>query len=203
MNKTQDRDYPQDSLNALREAITQSAKPMDNYLELSIQFNAQDLNVREMAAYLEFLDRVYGRIVSDGLRSYAQRPEEQIQVNQFRSGSLEMIFQELITNLDKVSATIILGLVLKYLPDVLESLTTAYKNIEETKLIRLQREQLRKKLQEEEQLKSLKNQELNQLAGYLCEIYRIEQRHLPAAGRFADKYVQEIRMILSSRKKAD
>lgn len=162
--------------------------------ELAVSIEESGLNVRDLSAYLGFIDRVYGRLVSQELRSYAQLPTEQIEVMEIKSGSWEMIFQEILINADKVSAAVILGLILKYLPDVIQSLAGAYKDIQEAHLIQLQRQKLIKELEKEAGLEQLNTSEREQLAAQIESIYRIEQRSLPAAGRFASKYVKAIRM---------
>jgi len=163
-------------------------------VQLEVQVEDSEVNVRDLAAYLGLMDRVYGRLVSGELRRYAQMPAEQIEVSQFKTGSWEMIFQELVVNVDKVSATILLGLVLKYLPDVIHSLSGAYKDIQEARLMQLQREALQRELDEQDELKTLKQVEREELAGLLESIYRAESRSLPAAGRFAQKSIKSIQM---------
>lgn len=163
-------------------------------VHLEIQVEESGLNVRDLSAYMAFMDRVYGRLVSGELRRYAQLPSEQIEISEIKSGSWEMIFQELMINVDKVSATILLGLVLKYLPDVIHSLSGAYKDIQEARLIQLQREALRRELEKEDELKELKPDEREELAVLLESIYRAENRSLPAAGRFAEGSIKSIRM---------
>jgi hypothetical protein len=196
---TQDEPTPTMSFVEAIPSLIPAGMPDEAAFELAISLNDADLNVREMAGYLGFIDRVYGRLISGGLRSYARRPDEQIQVTEFRAGSLEMIFQELMANADAVSATIIVGLILKYLPDVIESLASAYKDVQEGRLMSLQREQLRAKMERDNALEKLKAEEKDQLADDLISIYRIEQRALPAAGRFAEKYVRMIRMRFNDR----
>ena len=165
-------------------------------IRLSIQIDESGVNVRDMSGYLAFIDRVYGRLTSDGLRSYAQLPKQQIQVAEIKPGSWELVFQELIGNIDKVSATLLLGLVLRYLPEMIKSLTGAYKDYEEARLLRLQREKLLKELEDEKEVEILSSKEREQLADTLTQIYQLEQRHLPAAGRFSERYVKSIKMKL-------
>lgn len=197
--------YPREAIQAyleklLKEGALEGAPvetPEDAALALGISFSETALNVRDMAGYLEFIDRVYGRIVADSLRSYAQRPDEQIKVSAFRSGSLEMVFQEVLANMDTVSATILIGLMLKYLPAAIESLAAAYKDYEEARLIRLLREQLRKEMLKDESMKALDSKDLEELSEYIDSIYQIEARNMPKMLRFSEDAVEGIQFWIS------
>ena len=182
--------YPHEAVEELTRLIVPEGAAGDDRIELTISFGEAGLNVRDLSGYLEFIDRAYGRLVSEEFRSYAQRPTEQIQVTEFRPGSVEMIFQEVLANADKVSSTILVGILLKYLPAAIESLAAAFKDFEEARLIRLRREKLRKKLQQDQELKRLSSDSLEQLVVYLDMIYQLEHRNLPPARRFAEKYMQ-------------
>jgi len=189
--------FPQGAIHAYLQTLFPESVPENAALVLGIRFIESGINVRDMAGYLDFIDRVYGRLVTDGLRSYAQRPNEQIRVSTFRSSSLEMIFQEVLANIDAVSATILIGLMLKYIPAALESLAAAYKDYEEARLTRLRREQLRKEMIKDKHLKALDSQSLDQLSEYIDSIYQIEARNMPKMLRFSEDAVEGIQFWIS------
>lgn len=188
--------YPEEILESLVQNLIKAQPPVTDRLELVISIAEVDLNLRDLSGYLELIDRVYGRLIADGLRSYAQLPSEQIRITAVRSGSFEMVFQEMLLNMDKVSATVLIGLLLKYLPAAVESLSAAYKDYQEAQLTKLRREKLRQEMEEDQDLKNLEVHGLNLLAAYLDQTYQSEKRTLPSAGRFAEKYVQRIRYSL-------
>ena len=107
-----------------------------------------------------------------------------------------MVFQEMLANLDKVSATVLVGLLLKFLPAAIESLSAAYKDYQEAQLTKLRREKLCQEMEKDQDLKNLDNHGLNLLVAYLDQTYQSEKRTLPSACRFADKYVKKIQYCL-------
>jgi hypothetical protein len=58
-------------------------------VELLIRTKGNELNVRELNAFFALLDGIYGRLDSDGLRSYAQSRHRQLSIDHVRAGSVE------------------------------------------------------------------------------------------------------------------
>ena len=188
--------YPDEILESLVQNLIKSQPQVTDCLELVVSIAEVDLNLRDLSGYLDLADRVYGRLVTDGLRSYAQLPSKQIRITEVRSGSFEMVFQEMLANMDKVSATVLVGLLLKYLPAAVESLSAAYKDYQEAQLTKLRREKLRQEMEKDQDLKNLDYHGLDLLVAYLDQTYQSEKRTLPSACRFAEKYVQKISFSL-------
>jgi len=188
--------YPDEILESLVQNLIKSQPQVTDCLELVVSIAEVDLNLRDLSGYLDLADRVYGRLVTDGLRSYAQLPSKQIRITEVRSGSFEMVFQEMLANMDKVSATVLVGLLLKYLPAAFESLSAAYKDYQEAQLTKLRREKLRQEMEKDQDLKNLDYHGLDLLVAYLDQTYQSEKRTLPSACRFAEKYVQKISFSL-------
>ncbi|MDQ3323042.1 MAG: hypothetical protein M3525_11540 [Acidobacteriota bacterium] len=68
-------------------------EPSNHLIELSISINDENVNLKDFTAYLSLIDRLYGRLSPTGLRSYALRKNEQLNIAEFRKGSLEIIFR--------------------------------------------------------------------------------------------------------------
>jgi hypothetical protein len=64
---------PRRALTELREAIVPRGIPPDAVMELVIRTDQHDINIRELSAYLDFIDRTYGRLTraTDKLGSYS------------------------------------------------------------------------------------------------------------------------------------
>ncbi len=119
--------------------------PKGSIAELTIKIQEHNLNVRSFSAYLNLADRVYGRFSEAGLRSYAQRLDEQLEIDEVRQGSLELIIAEVISHLDDPQALVILFLFLKYLPNWGQAAKTAvesYKTYQEGKLAEANRKKI-------------------------------------------------------------
>ncbi len=60
--------------------------PFGSVVELVVKIEDESLNVREFAAYLSLVDRVYGRLTHPGLRSYSQTLRDQVEITEIRKG---------------------------------------------------------------------------------------------------------------------
>jgi hypothetical protein len=170
--------------------------PPESHLELVISLDDTALRVRGLAAFLEFIDRVYGRLDPRGLRSYAHRPQEHIRIREVRPGSFELIFAELLAQSDKVTALLIVYILIKNLPDVLKSLAQAYKDLEEARFTRKRREILEEELRKNPDTQKLKLQECQQVAGYLDEILTAERETISQVGEFTEQHIKYISLHL-------
>jgi len=92
-------------------------------VELVITIEDSNINVREFAAYLSLIDRVYGRLSSKGLHSYAHTESGQLEITEIRKGSIELIVSQLVSEFRGVAVLIVLWQVLKQLKNV----TAAFK----------------------------------------------------------------------------
>lgn len=183
---------PRKALYEFRDAIIPVDTAPGTVADLIIRTDQNDLNVRELSAYLSFVDRMYGRLTPQGLHSYAQRREVQVRFDSIRTGSLEMVISEVVANSEGVTRLIILYLLLKHLPTGLATTATAYRDYEEGRLARERRKQLREQVQEDEELAALDRRRKNDLIRFLDTCYQQEQRQTPRVRRFSVKYVQRI-----------
>ncbi len=194
---TSQSSYPKDLLEKVTLLIIPDTAPSEAQIELSIMIDESDLRIRDLVAFLELIDRTYGRLSPQGLRSYAHKREDQIQVTEVRPGSLEIIFSEVLTNLDKITIIIALQLLLKYLPDLLKSLAIAFREFEEARYIHLRREHLQNQIANDPALASLEKRDRDELAEFLDELIVKERRNLPAVLRFAQQHVREVSLLVS------
>ena len=165
--------------------------PPGAIVELVIRIDDSNVNLREMSAYLELADRSFGRLTSDGLRSYVQRRPEQLTAS-FRPGSLEIIIEAAANHETTITALVVLRFLLKYVPAGLKDIATAYREVEETRFTRARRKQLRERADVDEELESLEPKQKNELVRYFDHVYVREKRVLPAAQRFSLRYVREL-----------
>ena len=63
---------PKSALQELSGLFVPQDMPVGSIVEIKIQVDDRNLNVREFGAYFSLADRVYGRMSQAGLRSYAQ-----------------------------------------------------------------------------------------------------------------------------------
>lgn len=82
----------------LREAFIPSETPDSSYLELSIRISDEDLAVRDLSAFLDFIDGVYGRLAREGFQSYARREYGHLKIERIQKGSWELLLREAITS---------------------------------------------------------------------------------------------------------
>ena len=108
------------------------------------------LNVQEFAAYLQFIDRAYGRLTAGDLYRYSRARRKQLQISA-KPGSLwlELASGALGANPSTIA---VIWLALKHLPLAFEktgkfivNVSGSYKNVEEGRLARAQRKEIERK----------------------------------------------------------
>ncbi len=171
--------------------ISKESQP-NNKVQLRVVVDESNLSLRDFAAYLNLVDRTYGRLSPEGIYSYAQSPQQHVKISKVTLGSLEITITELVSNFSGARALVLIGLMLKYLPGIIEKTSTAYKNYEEGRLTRVQRKQLRFQMQKDEVVSQLSNERQNQLIKLINQLYSFEEGNLTKAQRFDSESVQDI-----------
>lgn len=174
----------------------------DAVLELALVFDESGVNVRELASYLTFVDKTYGRLTPRGIRSYAQRRDAQIEAS-FRRGSLETVITEVVQNKDLITALVLLRFVLKYLPAGIREVATAYDSYQAGALKRARRKQLRQEVNADEELAPLSKDRKNQLVRFIDDVYQRERERLSRAQRFAIYHVKKLVLRIRSEDDRD
>lgn len=154
-------------------------------IELSIRVEDKNLPVRDLSAFLEFIDRIYGRLSPKGLQSYSRRNFRQLEINKIREGSWELIFEGIISkHHQQAELLVIIWLAIKYLPAAIKSTSSAYNNYEQGRLAREQRKQIRIGMEIDKLMHDLPEKRKREIANLLHAIYAKENRRLPRVSRF-------------------
>lgn len=179
-------------LSSLRSLVIPEGASSSTSLELVVVIDDRNVNVREFAAYLAFIDEVYGRLTLRRLDSYVQRREEQIELSSIRSGSLELIFSEVVGNSERITALIVLGFLLRYLPTGVKDVASAYHEYQQGQEVRERRRQLREQVRRDEELVELDRRRQDQLVQLLDGLYKRERKLLLRTRRFSIEHVHEV-----------
>lgn len=178
---------PRTALSELRELTLPKDSPSEAVVQLVIRVDDEKLSIRDWAAYLNLVDRLYGRLTSEGLLSYALSTRKHLEIERVEHGSLEIILEEVASNIDVVTVFLIIRYVLKYLPD-------AYVKYERGRYTRMRRQRLREQMQRDAELAELERTRQNQLIEFMDHLMERDQRQLPRAKRFSATSVLEVMM---------
>lgn len=156
-------------------------------IELVIRISSHHLPVRDLSAFLEFIDRIYGRLSKEGLQSYSRRKGNHLEVTRIRHGSWVLVFEGVISRYHQQAELLMLiWLAVKYLPPAVHSLTSAYNEYEQGRLAREQRKQIRAQIESDELMKNLPVKRKYEIAALLNTIYEKESRTLHRVSRFVN-----------------
>lgn len=180
---------PDSALKDLRAIYIPTNTPEDSYLELSIRIADEDLTIRDLSAFLDLIDRVYGRLSEKGLPSYARKELGHLKINKLQKGSWELLLQEVITS---GYSLIVILLAVKYLPPAIQSLATAYNEVEQGRLAGTERKRIKKEMEKDENLSALSNDRKNQLSELVEYLHDKEKKRLHRAIRFTQKRLLSI-----------
>jgi hypothetical protein len=196
---------PRAALDDLQRLLVPETAASDRLLCLSVILDDSSINLRELAAYLSLIDYIYGSLSPQGIFAYSQQRARQLNVHEFRQGSVELEFVEFISNTQHIQALLLTFLILKYFPGIVESLSTAYKNYEEGRLLRARRKMLRGQISNDLDVEMLSKSRKDQLTLVIDELLVRSWRFLPKASRFARTYVRKIgiRIIQTPENKPD
>lgn len=161
-------------------------------IELLIRLKNDDISIRQLAAYLNFIDKAYGRLSPKGIINYSRSSKYELKVSEIRHGSLEIVISYLLANPNEISALILVGLLLKYLPGIIKSGLSAYRDYEEGRLAKARRQQIKEQIKNDEKLNGLKDRQVNQLCHFFDAMYGMDIRNLPKAYRFSKEMVIEV-----------
>ena len=192
--------YPRNAIEAVQSNLLPLPLPPNAVVGLIISVDANRLKARDLASYLSLIDHVYGRLDPKGLLSYAHRKEGHVELSDVRAGSVELVISGLI---EHRWTLVVLFLVLKYLPEALRNLASAFKDYEEARLTRLRRRQLRDRVKQDDQLAPISNKHKEQIITLLDRIYVLEQDDLPGAQRLARERVRGIALRVHSVDQGD
>jgi len=172
----------------------------DDKLELIIRLKGKDISVRQLAAYLTFLDKAYGRLTPKGIAHYARTTKYELRVSEIRHGSIEIVIANLLSDPESIKALIIVGLLLKFMSGTIKSVLSSYRDYEEGRLARARRQQIKEQIKQDKRLAELPDRQVNQLCHLLDLMYGRDIRNLPKAHKFSKETVIEVEFELQKHK---
>lgn len=182
---------PRTALDDLHQAFVPEGTLDESSLELSIRVACGDIAIRDLSAYLDIIDRVYGRLSEKGLISYARKEHGHLKINDMRQGSWELLIREAVTS-GYSHALIIVYLAIKYLPPAIQSIAVAYNNYEQGRLARINRKRIKAEMENDIRLKNLSNNRMNQLARLIEYLHERESEKINRAIKFARKGLLDV-----------
>ncbi|GEM_PF-1571681 len=175
-------------------------------VELVITLDDQNLNIKDLGSYLDFIYWIDGNLSKYGFASYSHTPSQQIAISRIQIGSWELVIEEIVSS-ENVKVISVLFLALKYLPSVVKaSLDTAYRYYEvlekrddylEKKGKRRFKSQLKRTIYEDDDLKLINENEKEKIYQFIRGLYN--RKKSIRAARFAAKSVR--RVTIRSKKK--
>jgi hypothetical protein len=166
-------------------------------VELVIHMANNNLVMRDMTAYLDVADRVYGRLTPEGLKSYAQSKIELLQISEVKQGSLEFIIEKIFEQ-EQAQRIIILWLCLKYIPIIAQKATKSYDNYQQGLLARETRKRIQHEMEKDKVINQLKGKSIESLSALVNELLEKESNLLFRASRFASE--NRIEVFIQKRK---
>jgi len=182
---------PDSALRDLHDAYIPVDTPAGSYLELSVRIADEDLTIRDLSAFLDFIDRIYGRLSENGLPSYARKEYGYLKINKLQNGSWELLLQEVISS-GYSHALIVILLAVKYLPQAVQSIATAYNQVAQGRLAQESRKRIRAEMEHDNNLAALSNERRSQLSGLVEYLHEKEKERLHRAIRFTQKRLLSI-----------
>jgi len=176
---------PTAALRELRRLVVPDDAPDDSRLELVIRTSDRDLSIRDLSAFLDLIDSLYGRLSPKGFRSYARRERGHIEIWRLEPGSWELVLETLLSRFQYPEILLVIWMALKYLPRAVQSVATAYNQIEQGRLARQSRKRIRAEMDADEKLRSISPERRRELARLIDILYEREAVKLPRAVRFA------------------
>jgi len=190
---------PQVAIAELRQMIIGKDVPQDARLELIVTLSSEDITIRELTAFLEFTDRIYGRLSPNGIRSYALRKYGHLRIKQIEQGSWKLILDTAITAVRELDKYLVLWLVIQFLPNAIHNVAEAYNQYEQGRLARENRKRIRHEMELDNRLINLAPDRRKGLAAFIDFLYEKESSRLPRAIRFTSSRLKEV--IIKVRKK--
>lgn len=164
-------------------------------LQLIIGLQTKKISIRNFAAYLNFIDKAFGRLTPEGISTYSKTSKYELKIAEVKFGSWEIIITNLLSNSSTIHALILVGLLLKYLPGIIRS----YRDYEEGRLARIRRQQIKEQIREDERLSQLADRHINQLSQALDILYGMDIRNISKARKFSKETVIQVDLKLEPK----
>jgi hypothetical protein len=184
--------FPKLAIQEVEDLLVPSDARKAQSLEFVLAIDNNDLRIRGLSDLLAFIDRIYGRLYPKGIRSYARTAYEHIRISRIKKGSWEAVIRAVLENKEAITALLIIRLAVKYLPGILESLSTSYSNYENAKYTREKRKALRSQMNKDAELSSLDRKRQDQLARFLDHLYEMNVTMVKNASKFTRESVIDV-----------
>lgn len=168
-------------------------------INLVVRIRSVNIDVRGLRNYLTFLDRTYGRLAHAGLPSYAQKRRGRLTFAEVRIGSWEAVMAATVGHGPAAASLIVLGLVLKYLPNLITAAGGAYRDFEEARFVRERRRQLRAGIDAVDREKVLSDYRRDQVVKMVDELLTTKPHEALRAAKFSRRHVEEVSFETSNR----
>jgi hypothetical protein len=210
-------EVPHRAIARIRAILVPDDVTRHDFLELRARIREKNLNVREFASLLEVTDRLYGTFSPVGLRRYARRREEQLQIEAIEPGSVYLtLLQSLgvIIESHSIITIYILWRFLQQFGPFAKNMAEAFKEYQHGALIKDLRENFRQKrigekgadVTEAEELADgdvteaeLADADVAALSRFLDSVFKGQRPSLNKAGRFAHDQMTDIFLRVTRR----
>jgi len=173
--------------------------PNDGSLNLAIRISAENIVARDFSAFLDLLDRIYGRSRRD-FRSYSLRKNDHFEFVRCKHGSWELIAEQALGVATSSSPLIVMWLALKYLPSAVLSVSSAYNQYEQGRLARISRQKIREEMRRMGDLDKLTSSQRAEIARMVERISQQEALIMPRVRRFMAKSFIGVRIFIDKKK---
>jgi hypothetical protein len=174
-----------------------------NAIELGIQMNDKELNIKELSSYLDLIYRIDGQLSEYGYTRYVHNQRMQIEIDRIRFGSWIIVIERLLKSIEG-ERLVILFLTLKYLPLLVKTFVDSFhryyeimnerEDYIEKRDNRRKRKELDKLLTNEDGFAKLDKKEKKKLILIIEGLFENNKGKIVAASRFAQKSIKDIRI---------
>ena len=183
---------PRNALEELRHLIIPPDMPEDSVVELIIKISEKNISIRDLSAFLEFIDHMHGRLTPEGFQSYARRQYGHLEISKIKEGSWELILETALSYLKQSEILLIIWLAIKYLPQAAQTLASAYNEYQQGRLARVNRKRISMQMEEDEKLMNLDPKRRRDLIALIDILYTKEVGKLTRASRFARRGLMDV-----------
>ncbi len=183
---------------------------LEGYVELVISLDESGLNIKGLSTYLEFIYRLDGLLSDFSFFQYSHSPRTQIEIDEIRIGSWEIVIRELFGSA-RAEKLVLIGLCLRYLPNIINSFMdiglklVEYRDKNEDYLEKKERREFRKSIRDsianDDELNSVDKKTKENVINLLDELYLKNKNHIPGSTRFAAKSVKSIKLNKGKKNK--
>ena len=184
--------YPKRTRQDLIRLVIPEDISIGSLFEVCIKIDSTDIELRDFASYINLIDNIYGRLSRKGLASYSRNVSEHLKISEVRQGSLEIILSEAVENLTSLEKLVVIGLILQLYAKSFKLSASAYRDIEDGRLKRERRKQIRYQLEKDEIACNLDKKARVDFVKLIDIIFSHEWRLLNKAFRFSFKHVLKI-----------